>query len=198
MKTSNPEPFRLIVGMSGATGQIYGIRLMEVLKNDPRVETHLVMSEWAEKTIGMETDWELDEVKALADQTHDLKDLGATLSSGSFRRDAMVVIPCSIKSLSAIAYSFNSNLLVRAADVTLKERKPLIMVVRETPVHLGHLNTMVQATSMGAILVPPVPAFYNRPKTLDDIILQTVNRVLDLVGLPKELAPRWSGSDLFE
>lgn len=190
---SNPGPFRLIVGMSGATGQIYGIRLLEVLRNDPRVETHLVLSEWAEKTISMETDWKVDEVKALADQTHDLKDLGATISSGSFRRDAMVVIPCSIKSLSAIAYSFNSNLLVRAADVTLKERKPLVVVVRETPLHLGHLNTMVQATGMGAILVPPVPAFYNRPQTLDDIIMQTVNRVLDLVGLPKDLAPRWAG-----
>jgi 4-hydroxy-3-polyprenylbenzoate decarboxylase len=185
--------FRLIVGMSGATGQIYGIRLLEVLKNDPRVETHLIMSEWSEKTIGMETDWHADDVRALADKNHDLEDLGATVSSGSFHRDAMVVIPCSIKSLSAIAYSLNSNLLVRAADVTLKERKPLILVARETPLHLGHLHTMVKVTNMGATLVPPVPAFYNHPRTLDDIVLQTVNRVLDLVGLHKELAPRWSG-----
>jgi 4-hydroxy-3-polyprenylbenzoate decarboxylase len=189
---------RLVIGLSGASGAIYGIRLLEVLREAPDVETHLVMSGAARQTIGLETDYEVDAVEALAHKHYPIGDVGAAIASGSFKTVGMVVVPCSIKTLSAIAHSLNDNLLVRAADVTLKERRRLIIVPRETPLHLGHLRLMTQVTEAGAILVPPMPAFYHRPRTLDDIINHTVNRVLDLMGveLEKDLFERWQGSRL--
>ena len=188
---------RLIVGISGATGAIYGIRLLEtLLKSD--VETHLVITEAAENTIRMETDWKVEDVKSLAKVSYDIKNLGADISSGSFPSEGMAIIPCSIKSLSGIANSFNENLLIRAADVTLKERRKLILVVRETPLHLGHIELMLQASRMGAILLPPVPAFYFHPKTIDDLISHTVGKVLDLFGMNHYLFNRWGSSEVKE
>ena len=184
---------RLIVGISGATGAIYGIRLLEtLLKSD--VETHLVITEAAERTILMETHWKLEDVKSLAKVSYDIKNLGADIASGSFLSEGMVIIPCSIKSLSGIANSFNENLLIRAADVTLKERKKLILVVRETPLHLGHLELMHQASRIGATLLPPIPAFYFHPKTIDDLINHTVGKVLDLFGINHHLFNRWGSN----
>lgn len=186
---------RLIVGISGATGAIYGIRLLEtLLKSD--VETHLVITEAAERTILMETNWKLKDVKSLAKVSYDIKNLGGDIASGSFFSEGMVIIPCSIKSLSGIANSFNENLLIRAADVTLKERRKLILVVRETPLHLGHIELMLQASRMGAILLPPVPAFYFHPKTIDDLISHTVGKVLDLFNMNHHLFNRWGSPEL--
>lgn len=184
---------RIVVGISGASGAIYGIRLLQVLRDVPDIETHLVMSATAGQTIAQETDYRVEEVRALADVAHDLNNLGAAISSGSFKTAGMVVAPCSMKTLSGIASSFSANLLLRAADVTLKERRRLVLVPRETPLHLGHLRLMVQVTEMGAILLPPTPAFYHRPKGLDDVINHTVNRVLDLldIQLPRDLVERW-------
>jgi 4-hydroxy-3-polyprenylbenzoate decarboxylase len=187
---------RLVVGMSGASGVIYGIRLLEVCQSLPDVETHLIMSRAARQTIALETDWDAAKVDGLADVVHKFGDITAAPSSGSFRIDAMVVLPCSMKTLAGIAYSLSDNLLVRAADVALKERRPLIVAPRETPLHLGHLRTMVQLAEMGAVLVPPMPAFYQRPVTIEDIINQTVGRMLDLLGLeaPEDLFLRWRGA----
>jgi 4-hydroxy-3-polyprenylbenzoate decarboxylase len=187
---------RLVVGLSGASGVIYGIRLLEVLRGVEDVETHLVISSAARQTIALETDNTVEQVEALAHMRYRINDIGAAIASGSFKTMGMVVIPCSIKTLSAIAHCLNESLLVRAADVTLKERRRLVIVPRETPLHLGHLRLMTQVTEAGAILVPPVPAFYHRPRTLDDIINHTVNRVLDLMGveLEKDLFERWQGS----
>ena len=184
---------RLIVGTSGASGVIYGIRLLEVLREVPEVETHLVMSSAARQTIALETDLPVKDVEALADEVYRFNDIAASISSGSFRTAGMVVIPCSMKTLSGIALSFSDNLLLRAADVALKDRRRLVLVTRETPLHLGHLRLMVQVTEMGAIVLPPVPAFYHRPETLDDIVNQTVNRVLDMfeIELPHDLFQRW-------
>jgi 4-hydroxy-3-polyprenylbenzoate decarboxylase len=186
---------RLIVGISGASGVIFGIRLLEVLKDVPQVETHLVMSSAAKQTLLLETDYQVKEVEALADHLYRFTDIAASIASGSFKTAGMVVIPCSMKTLSGITLSFSDNLLLRAADVVLKDRRRLVVVVRETPLHVGHLRLMVQATEMGAIMLPPVPAFYHRPKTLDDIINQTVNRTLDMfdIDLPQDLFERWSG-----
>ena len=181
---------KLIVGISGATGAIYGIRLLEVLSKSD-VETHLIITEAAKKTILMETNWEIKKIKSLARVTYDIKDLGAAVSSGSFLSEGMVIIPCSIKSLSGIANSFNENILIRAADVTLKERRKLVLVVRETPLHLGHLELMLQASRIGATLLPPIPAFYFHPKTIDDLINHTVGKVLDLFGMNHHLFNRW-------
>jgi len=186
---------KLIVGISGATGAIYGIRLLEVLSKSD-VETHLVITEAAQKTILMETSLKVGDVKSLAKVSYDVKNLGADISSGSFLSEGMVIIPCSIKSLSGIANSFNENLLIRAADVTLKERKKLVLVVRETPFHLGHIELMLQASRMGAILLPPVPAFYFYPKTIDDLINHTIGKVLDLFGINHHLFERWGSSKL--
>jgi len=186
---------RLIIGISGATGAIFGIRLLEFLSKSD-VETHLIITEAGENTILMETDWKVEEVKSLAKVVHDIKDLGADISSGSFLSEGMVIIPCSIKSLSGIANSFNENLLIRAADVTLKERRKLVLVVRETPLHLGHIELMLQASRMGAILLPPVPAFYFYPKTIDDLISHTVGKVLDLFGINHHLFNRWGSSNV--
>lgn len=188
---------RLIVGISGASGVIYGVRLLQVLQQAADVESHLVMSTAAGVTLGLETDYTVADVAALADVTYRFQDIAAAISSGSFKTMGMVVIPCSMKTLAGIAYSFSDNLLLRAADVALKDRRRLVLVPRETPLHLGHLRMMTQATEMGAIVVPPVPAFYHRPQTVDDIINQTVNRVLDLmdVTLPQDLFTRWRGGE---
>ena len=187
---------RIIVGMSGASGVIYGIRLLEVLQEVEGVETHLVASNAAAITIGLETNYSMDEVKAMADVSYRFKDIAAPISSGSFKTDGMIVLPCSMKTLAGIAYSFSDNLLLRAADVTLKDRRKLVIVPRETPLHLGHLRLMTQVVELGAVIAPPLPAFYHRPQTIDDIINQTVNRVLDLldIDLPQDLFDRWQGA----
>jgi 4-hydroxy-3-polyprenylbenzoate decarboxylase len=192
-----PAQIRLVVGISGASGVIYGIRLLEVLKEVPEVETHLVMSPAARQTIVLETDYRVKDVETLADVVYRFNDVAASISSGSYKTTGMVVIPCTMKTLAGIVLSFSDNLLLRAADVTLKERRRLVLVPRETPLHLGHLRLLVQATEMGAIIMLPVPAFYHRPKTLDDVINQTVNRTLDLfeVELPQDLFQRWTGPD---
>ena len=188
---------RLIVGISGASGAIYGVRLLQVLRDVADIETHLVMSPAARQTLSLETDFSLRDVQAMADVVHDARDIAANISSGSFKTAGMVVLPCSIKTLSGIVHSYTDGLLTRAADVVLKERRPLVLCVRETPLHLGHLRLMTQAAELGAVIMPPVPAFYHAPKTLDDIINQTVNRVLDQfdIALPEDLFIRWRGGN---
>jgi len=187
---------RLIIGISGASGAIYGVRLLQVLRDVADVETHLVMSQAARQTLSLETDLSLRDVQALADVVHNARDIAASISSGSFKTAGMVILPCSIKTLSGIVNSYTDTLVTRAADVVLKERRPLVLCVRETPLHLGHLRLMTQAAELGAIIMPPVPAFYHRPQTLDDIINQTVNRVLDQfdIDLPEDLFIRWQGA----
>ncbi|HDR2621904.1 TPA: UbiX family flavin prenyltransferase [Enterobacter chuandaensis] len=187
---------RLIIGISGASGAIYGVRLLQVLRNVAEVETHLVMSQAARQTLSLETDLSLREVQALADVVHDARDIAASISSGSFKTAGMVILPCSIKTLSGIVNSYTDTLVTRAADVVLKERRPLVLCVRETPLHLGHLRLMTQAAELGAVIMPPVPAFYHRPQSLDDVINQTVNRVLDQfdIDLPEDLFTRWQGA----
>lgn len=189
------EPFRLVVGLSGASGVIYGIRLLEVLAAEPDVETHLVMSPAARQTIQLETDWDPAAVEALATERYRFGDIAATISSGSFPIDAMAVVPCSMGTLSAIALSASDNLLERAADVTLKERRRLVLAPREAPLHLGHLRLMSQVTEMGAIVCPPSPGFYTRPTTLEELIDHTVSRLLDVLGvkLSRPIASRWAG-----
>jgi flavin prenyltransferase len=182
---------RLIVGISGATGAIYGVRIIEILSKIDDVETHLVLTKAGKMTIQVETPYSLKDVETMADVVHDIGNVGASISSGSFRTAGMVIAPCSMKSMSAIAHSLGGDLLVRAADVILKERKKLVLVARETPLHLGHLEAMVALTRMGAIIFPPVPAFYHRPKTLDDVINQTVTRVLDQFDIDVKLFHRW-------
>lgn len=186
---------RLIIGISGASGAIYGVRLLQVLRDVAEVETHLVMSQAARQTLALETDLSLREVQALADVVHDSRDIAASISSGSFKTAGMAILPCSIKTLSGIVNSYTDGLLTRAADVVLKERRPLVLCVRETPLHLGHLRLMTQAAELGAVVMPPVPAFYHRPQTIDDLINQTVNRVLDqfAIELPEDLFTRWPG-----
>ncbi len=185
---------RLVVGMSGASGQILGIRLLQVLRQMPDVETHLVISPAARATIVQETDWTPQQVEALANVVYRARDIGAAIASGSFQTMGMVIIPCSIKTLSAVAHSYAADLLSRAADVTLKEGRPLLLVVRETPLHLGHLRLMAQAAEMGAVIFPPVPAFYNRPQTLDDVVDDLVGRILARLGLPTDLLREWQGT----
>ncbi len=186
---------RLIVGISGASGVIYGIRLLEVLRGVADWETHLIVSSAGSQTIGLETDYSLADVRSLADVSYRFQDIAAAVSSGSFKTAGMVVIPCSMKTLAGIAHSFSDNLLLRSADVTLKDRRRLVIVPRETPLHLGHLRLMTQVVETGAILVPPMPAFYHRPRSIDDLINQTVNRILDLfdIELEEDLFARWQG-----
>ena len=181
---------RLIVGISGATGSIYGARLLEILR-EKKIGTHLIITAPAKAILLQETSYSFQKIENLASHVHDNDDLGASISSGSFKTDGMVVIPCSIKTLSGIAHSYNENLMTRAADVTLKERRRLVLVVRETPLHQGHIELMLQASRMGAILFPPVPAFYTHPKTIDDLINHTVGKVLDLFGIDYDLFVRW-------
>jgi len=185
---------RLVIGMSGATGAIYGIRMLEVLK-DTDVETHLILSKAAELTTRLETDYDIDYVRGLADFDYEVDNVGAAIASGSFETMGMVVIPCSIKTLSGIANSFNVNLLIRAADVTLKEERKLVLMVRETPFHKGHLRLMLQMADMGALIAPAIPSFYKKPQTIDDIINQTVGRILDYYGIKIDLFHRWSFED---
>ncbi len=183
---------RLIIGITGATGAIYGIRLLEVLRQ-LQVETHLVMTSAAKQTIAYETDCSVAVVQALASQVYSERDIGAAISSGSFRTAGMVIAPCSIKTLSGIVNSYDDNLVVRAADVVLKERRRLVLLLRETPLHLGHLRLMTALTEYGGVVMPPVPAFYTRPTTLDEIVNQTVGRVLDQFGLETTIFTRWQG-----
>ena len=184
---------RLIVGISGASGSAYAIAALRALRAMPDVETHLVLSQQARQTIALETDETPAGVEALADVVHRDSDLAASISSGSFKTDGMLVIPCSMKSASAIAYSFNANLLTRAADVCLKERRRLVLVVRETPLHLGHLRTLVQLAELGAVILPPVPGMYARPRTVDEIVAHTVGKALDQFGIDAKLFARWTG-----
>jgi 4-hydroxy-3-polyprenylbenzoate decarboxylase len=186
---------RLVVGMSGASGAIYGIRFLEVLSKAEDIEIHLILSPSAGQTIVDETDWSVSDVKAMADVVYNNKDIGASLSSGSFRHDGMIVAPCSVKTLSGIVNSYDDNLLTRAADVALKEKRRVVMLVRETPLHLGHIELMARAASYGAVVMPPVPAFYHRPKTLDDVINQTVGKALDLFDISHTLFKRWKETD---
>ena len=182
---------RVIVGISGASGSIYGIRLLEALR-ELGVESHLILSDWGKKTLEFETDYTVKQVEDLADFVYDNEDLAASVSSGSFRNEGMIIAPCSMRTLSSISNSFNDHLITRAADVALKERRRLVLVARETPLNLIHIENMKKATAAGAIILPPVPAFYNKPKTLDDIINHSVSRALDLVGIENSLTKRWS------
>lgn len=184
---------QLIVGISGATGVIYGIRLLEVLYPIDNIETHLIITNAARQTIVYETDYTIAQVSALASRVYNNHDIGAAIASGSFRTAGMVVAPCSIKTLSGIANSYADSLLVRAADVVLKERRRLVLVVRETPLHLGHLRLMATTVESGAILLPPMPAFYPRPQTVDDIVNQTIARILDQFDIETDLFSRWNG-----
>jgi 4-hydroxy-3-polyprenylbenzoate decarboxylase len=185
---------RLVIGISGSTGSIYGIRLLEVLKENSEVETHLVISQAGKRTLIEETDLTVREVEGLASRVYDDRDIGAALASGSFRTAGMVIAPCSMKMVSALANSFASTLIARAGDVTLKEGRPLVAVVRETPLHVGHLRQMLALAEIGGVILPPVPAFYHRPKTLDDVVNHTVGRVLDRFGIAHTLVREWTGT----
>jgi 4-hydroxy-3-polyprenylbenzoate decarboxylase len=182
----------LVVAITGATGVIYGVELLRVLK-DLGQETHLILSEAAGLSLGLETDYTLEQVRALATVVHNNKDVGASVASGSFRTRGMIVAPCTVKTLSAIANSFTYNLVVRAADVQLKEGRKLVLMVRETPLHKGHLELMARAADCGAVILPPMPAFYHRPQTIMDLIHQTIGKALDQVGIEHELFQRWNG-----
>ncbi len=192
--STQAAPSRIVVGITGASGAIYGVRVLEAL-HTLNVETHLVVTASARLTLAQETDWTPDAVEALATRAYAPEDLAAPIASGSFLTMGMVVVPCSIKTLASVAHSLADTLLTRAADVMLKEGRPLLLVVRETPLHLGHLRLMVQAAELGAVLFPPVPAFYARPKTLDEMIAHTVGRILARMGLANDLYPVWSGPE---
>ena len=183
---------RIIVGITGATGVIYGIRLLEALKHT-KIETHLILSDAGKKNILIETDLKIKDVERLVSQVHDIGNLGASISSGSFRTDGMVIVPCTIKTLSGVANSYNDNLSVLAADVGLKERRKLILVVRETPLHKGHLELMSRVADIGGIILPPIPAFYHLPRTIDDLLDHTVGKILDLLEIDNSLFARWKG-----
>lgn len=184
---------RVVVGISGASGVVYGVRALELLRPLDDVETHLVMTPAAKVTLGEETDLSPGDVEALADVVHGIRDIGASIASGSFATAGMIVAPCSIKTLSAVANSFSADLLVRAADVTLKERRPLVLMVRETPLHLGHLRLCERAAEIGAVVYPPVPAFYGRPESIEDLVDHSVVRALEHLGLDVGEIQRWSG-----
>jgi 4-hydroxy-3-polyprenylbenzoate decarboxylase len=184
---------RLIIAITGASGAIYGVRLLEALRAHTDLELHLIGSKGAADTIGFELDRSLESVTQLAHVVHDERNLAASIASGSFITRGMIVAPCSAKTLSAIASSFNDNLIVRAADVCLKERRPLVLIVRETPLHIGHLRLMQHVTEAGAVVLPPVPGFYAKPKTIDELVDHTVMRALDQLGIHLDIAPRWQG-----
>ena len=186
---------RLIVGISGASGVVYGIRMLEVLKAVPEVETHLVVSNGAKLNIAIETDWSVKEVEALADVVHNDHNLAASISSGSFKTDGMIVVPCSMKTLSGIVTSYADTLIVRAADVVLKEHRRLVLVPRETPLHAGHCKLLHEAALNGVIIAPPMPAIYNDPETIDDIINHTTGRLMDLFDLDSDFVKRWEGAN---
>jgi len=185
---------RIIVGISGSSSPIYGIKTLQALQAISDVETHLILSEGAHLSIKYEApEWSISDIEAMADVVHNPKNLAASVSSGSFKTDGMVIVPCSMKTLAALAHSYNADLLVRAADVCLKERRKLVVVARETPLHRGHLLNMLAVTDMGAIVLPPIPGFYSRPKTIDDIVNHTVGKVLDALGIENQLFNRWEG-----
>lgn len=186
------ENHRIVVGISGASGIIYGVRMLESLKR-LNIESHLVMTDSARMTLSSELDMTVEQVESLASVVHNNKNIGATIASGSFKTMGMVVAPCSVRSLSEIAYGATTSLLSRAADVMLKERRKLVLLVRETPLHMGHLRAMIQATENGAIMMPPVPAFYAKPSTLDDMVNHTIGRCLDLFDVENSLTRRWPG-----
>ena len=185
---------KIIVGISGSSSPIYGIRTLEVLSKVPDVETHLILSEGAHLSIRYEApEYAIPDIEAMADVVHNPKNLAAAVSSGSFKTDGMAIVPCSMKTLAALAHSYNADLLVRAADVCLKERRRLVVVARETPLHRGHLLNMLAVTDMGAIVLPPIPGFYSKPKTIDDIVNHTVGKILDALGIDNSLFNRWEG-----
>ncbi len=184
---------KIIIGIGGASGVIYGVRILEVLRDTPDVETHLVMSTTSQINLRVETDWNIEDVRTLANKNYKNTDIGAALASGSFKTDGMIIAACSIKSLSGIVHSYADDLLTRAADVCLKEQRPLILMPRESPLHRGHCKLLYEASKLGAVIAPPLPALYNRPKTIDDVINHSVGRVLDLVGIDSDLVKRWSG-----
>ncbi|HUJ69079.1 MAG TPA: UbiX family flavin prenyltransferase [Syntrophorhabdales bacterium] len=184
----------IVVGISGSTGVIYGVRALQALSASG-VETHLVVTQSALKNLAIESEYTLEHLSSIASVTYDVDDIGAPIASGSFKVDGMVIIPCSMKTLSAVANSFDYNLLVRAADVTLKERRRLILAVRETPLHEGHLDLMIRVTRMGGVIMPPVPAFYHKPKTIEDLISQSVGKMLDLFSIDGHLFRRWGSKE---
>lgn len=188
-------PKRIVIGISGASGVTYGVRILELLK-DSDIETHLIISNSGKVNIRIETKFTPEEVASMATHTYDDHDMAAAVSSGSFLTDGMIVAPCTIKSLSGIANSYTTNLLVRAADVTLKEKRKLVLVVRETPFHKGHLRLMSMAADMGAHILPPIPSFYHKPKTIQDIVDQTIGKVFDYMGIEHSLFARWGSRDL--
>jgi len=192
IKTSSQRP-RLIVGLSGSSGLPYGIRLLEVLRKQGSHEIHLILTDAAKLNISVETDWTVKEVEALADVVHNVLNISASIASGSFRTEGMIVAPCSIRTLSAITHSLADNLLVRAADVTLKERRRLLVMPREAPLHTGHCKLLYEASQLGIIIFPPMPAFYGRPRTIDDMVNATIGRALDLFGIDAGLVKRWTG-----
>jgi 4-hydroxy-3-polyprenylbenzoate decarboxylase len=193
MAASNTQPRRLVVAITGATGAIYGVRLLQQLGATPGVETHLVVSDAASLTLHQEAGMQRRDVEALAHVVHRNRDVGASIASGSFQSDGMVIAPCSMKTLASVAHALSDNLIARAADVALKERRRLVLMVRETPFNLAHLRNMTAVTEMGGIVFPPVPSFYHRPASIDEMVDHTVSRVLDLFGIEHALAPRWAG-----
>jgi 4-hydroxy-3-polyprenylbenzoate decarboxylase len=190
---ADPRPRRIVVAITGATGAVYGVRLLAHLRAVPGVETHLVISDAAVLTLHQEVGLQRREVDALADVVHKTRDIGASIASGSFQTDGMVIAPCSMKTLAAVAHGLADNLVARAADVVLKERRRLILMVRETPLNLAHLRNMTAVTEMGGIVFPPLPSFYNRPASIEEMVDHTVARVLDLLGIENSVAPRWGG-----
>lgn len=186
-------PKRLIVAITGATGAIYGVRLLQVLRNIAGVESHLMISEAGVLNLHQEMDLKRKDVEALADVVHNVRDVGASIASGSFLSDGMVIAPCSMKTLAAVAHGLSDNLITRAADVVLKERRRLVLMVRETPFNLAHLRNMTAVTEMGGIIFPPLPGFYHRPQSIAEMVDHTVGRVLDMFALPHEMTPRWQG-----
>jgi 4-hydroxy-3-polyprenylbenzoate decarboxylase len=190
---ADPRPRRIVVAITGATGAVYGVRLLERLRAIPGVETHLVISDAATLTLHQEVGLQRRDVEALAHVVHKNREIGASIASGSFQTDGMVIAPCSMKTLAAVALGLSDNLIARAADVILKERRRLVLMVRETPFNLAHLRNMTAVTEMGGIVFPPLPGFYNKPATIDEMVDHTVARVVDLLGIENDLAPRWAG-----
>ena len=190
---ADQRPRRIVVAITGATGAVYGVRLLERLRAIPGVETHLVVSDAASLTLHQEVGLQRRDVEALADVVHKNREIGASIASGSFQTDGMVIAPCSMKTLAAVAHGLSDNLIARAADVILKERRRLVLMVRETPFNLAHLRNMTAVTEMGGIVFPPLPSFYNKPGSIDEMVDHTVARVIDLLGIENELAPRWAG-----
>jgi flavin prenyltransferase len=191
--TSSQPPKRLIVAVTGATGAIYGVRLLQILQAMPDIETHLLVSDAGVQTLYQELEMNRKDVESLADVIHNVREIGASIASGSFQSDGMIVAPCSMKTLASIAHGLSENLISRAADVVLKERRRLVLMVRETPFNLAHLRNMTAVTEMGGIIFPPLPSFYHHPQNIEEMINHTVGRVLDLFTIPHELTPRWNG-----